>query len=243
MAKVFITGSGDGLGLLAAERLIAEGHKVVLHVRNETRKQEVINKIPAAENVLVADLSDIEETKQLAAKVNALGKFDAVIHNPGVYNASAKDIFSVNVLAPYVLTCLIDKPERLIYLSSAMHLNGRAKLKDLRTNAENLNYSDSKLLVLMLCKAVARKWPEVYSNSVNPGWVPTKMGGKGAPDDLQKGFETQVWLAVSNDQEVKVSGNYFFHKKISRHNPEADHILLQDDLLDLCGEKTGINIK
>ena len=65
----------------------------------------------------------------------------------------------------------------------------------------------------MLAKAVARRWTNVYSNAVDPGWVPTKMGGKGAPDDLQKGYETQVWLSTSNDAEARVSGNYFHHQK------------------------------
>jgi len=141
--------------------------------------------------------------------VNALGKFDAVIHNAGLYQASAEEIFAVNTLAPYILTCLIQRPERLVYLSSGMHLQGRAKLESIKTNISRITYSDSKLHVLMLCMAVARKWPEVYANAVDPGWVPTKMGGQGAPDDLQKGYETQVWLAVSDDEKASVSARYF----------------------------------
>jgi NAD(P)-dependent dehydrogenase (short-subunit alcohol dehydrogenase family) len=209
MATIFITGSADGLGQLAAKALIAQGHKVVLHARNEKRGQEALDRVPGAESVVTADLASIEETKQLASKVNALGKFDAVIHNAGLYQASAEEIFAVNTLAPYILTCLIQRPKRLIYLSSGMHLQGRAKLESIKTNISRITYSDSKLHVLMLCMAVARKWPEVYANAVDPGWVPTKMGGQGAPDDLQKGYETQVWLAVSNDQKAKVNGRYF----------------------------------
>lgn len=243
MSRIFITGSSDGLGLLAAKALIAAGHQVVLHARNEARKRDAMNKLPGAEHVLMADLSDLEAVKQLAANANASGKFDAVIHNAGVYNASPEAVFSVNVLAPYLLTALMEKPQRLIYLSSDMHLGGRSKLERLEQSSEGLTYSDSKLLVLMLCKAVARKWPEVYANAIHPGWVPTKMGGKGAPDDLQKGFETQVWLAASDEKAAKVSGAYFFHKKISRYNPEADDLNLQDRLLELCNRKTGVDLK
>jgi NAD(P)-dependent dehydrogenase (short-subunit alcohol dehydrogenase family) len=116
MARIFITGSADGLGQLAAKALIAQGHRVVLHARNEKRAQEALDKVPGAETVLTADLSSIDETRQLASKVNALGEFDAVIHNAGVYNASAEEILTVNTLAPYILTCLIEKPKRLIYL-------------------------------------------------------------------------------------------------------------------------------
>jgi NAD(P)-dependent dehydrogenase (short-subunit alcohol dehydrogenase family) len=241
MARIFITGSADGLGQLAAKALIAQGHQVVLHARNEKRGEEALAKVPGAESVVTADLSSLEETKQLASKVNALGKFDAVIHNAGVYNASAEEIFTINTLAPYILTCLIQKPERLIYLSSDMHLQGRSKLESFKTDISRITYSDSKLHVLMLCMAVARKWTQVYANALDPGWVPTKMGGQGASDDLQKGYETQVWLAVSNDEKAKVSGRFFYHQKESRHNPEADDVPLQERFLDLCKEITGIS--
>jgi len=146
MATIFITGSADGLGQLAAKALIAQGHKVVLHARNEKRGQEALDSVPGAESVVTADLASIDETKQLASKVNALGKFDAVIHNAGLYQASAEEIFAVNTLAPYILTCLIQRPERLVYLSSGMHLQGRAKLESIKTNISRITYSDSKCM-------------------------------------------------------------------------------------------------
>ena len=239
MARIFITGSADGLGQLAAKALIGQGHEVVLHARNEKRGQEALDKVPGAESVVTADLGSIDETKQLASKVNALGKFDAVIHNAGVYRASGEEIFNVNTLAPYILTCLIQTPQRLIYLSSGMHLQGHARLKSFNTDSSRITYSDSKLHVLMLCMAVARKWPEVYANAVDPGWVPTKMGGQGAPDDLQKGYETQVWLAVSNDEKAQVSGRYFHHQKENGYNAEADDVQLQEKFVSLCKELTG----
>jgi len=242
MARIFITGSADGLGQLAAGALIDQAHEVVLHARSEVRGQEALDKVPGAESVVTADLGTIAGTKQSAAKVNALGKFDAVVHNAGVYNAPAEEIFSVNTLAPYILTCLIQTPKRLIYLSSDMHLQGRSKLESFNTDISRITYSDSKLHVVMLCKAVARKWPQVHANAVDPGWVPTKMGGKGAPDDLQKGYETQVWLAVSSDEKAKVSGGYFHHQKESRYNLEADDVQLQERLLNLCEEATGASL-
>lgn len=213
MARIFITGSADGLGNLSAKSLLELGHQVVLHARTAERGHEAIKKTPGAETVLTGDLSNVEETKKLAHSVNALGTFDVVIHNAGVYQTSAKEIFAVNVLAPYILTCGVQKPKRFIYLSSGMHLQGHSKLDNFKTDISRITYSDSKLHVLLLSMAVARKWSDVYSNAVDPGWVPTKMGGQGAPDDLQKGYETQVSLAVSNDDKAKVSGRYFFIKK------------------------------
>lgn len=241
MADIFITGSSEGLGALAAKALIDQGHQVVLHARNELRAGEVLAQLPGAAHVLVGDLSDIEQTRELALKVNALGSFDAIIHNAAVFGASRKEIFTVNTLAPYILTCMINKPDRLIYLSSDMHMQGHAKLESLKTDLSRITYSDSKLHVVMLCKAVARKWPAVYANAVNPGWVPTKMGGRGAPDSLEGGYESQVWLAASNDEQAMVSGRYFFHRREVRYNPEADDVGKQERLLQLCEEITGVS--
>lgn len=236
MAKIFITGSADGLGQLAAKELIKEGHEVVLHARNEKRGQEALKEVPGAKAVLIADLSDLDEVKELAEKANAFGTFDAVIHNAGVYQTSAQQLLNVNTLAPYILTALMNKPERLVYLSSGMHLSGKPEFTD------RPSYSDTKLHILMLAKALARKWPEVYANAVDPGWVPTKMGGADAPDNLEKGYQTQVWLAVSDDPGAKVSGQYFHHEKQARYNRSADDIAMQDHLLAACAQLTGVKI-
>jgi NAD(P)-dependent dehydrogenase (short-subunit alcohol dehydrogenase family) len=240
MAKVFVTGSADGLGNLAANALINQGHDVVLHARNAERGRETLKKVMGASSVLTGDLSDMNETKELADQVNSLGVFDAVIHNAGVYQKTGKEIFAVNTLAPYILTCLIQKPKRLIYLTSGMHLHGRANLENFKTNVDSISYSDSKLHVLMLCKAIAHHWPDVYSNAVDPGWVPTKMGGQGAPEDLQKGYATQIWLAVSDEERAKVRGKYFHHQQERRSNPTADDVALRERFITMCEEITKV---
>jgi NAD(P)-dependent dehydrogenase (short-subunit alcohol dehydrogenase family) len=240
MARIFITGSSDGLGSMAAKSLVNMGHYVVLHARNADRGRQALAKVPGAEKVLTGDLSIIEETKELAAEVNTLGHFDAIIHNAGVYQVANKMIFAVNTLAPYILTCLIQRPERLIYLSSAMHLHGDPGLKNLSHDTTQYTYSDSKLHVVILSMAVARKWPEVYSNAVNPGWVPTKMGGRSAPDNLERGAETQTWLAVSNDKEARVSGRYFYHMRETHFLPESVDPEVQEKFLALCKEISGV---
>ena len=239
MARVFITGSTDGLGLLAARMLVDTGHDVVLHARNAARRQNAMRRLPEAKAVLVADLSDMEAAKRLAGEVNALGRFDAVIHNAGVYRAAKPAIFTVNVLAPYILTALIDRPERLVYIGSNMHPQGNAGTNGL-SQETGVGYADSKLLVLMLALAVARRWPDVYVNTVDPGWVPTKMGGKSASDDLQAGAETQVWLASGDD--AAFSGRYLFHKKTAAHARAADDEHAQKRLLERCYEITGIRL-
>ena len=241
--RIFITGSSDGLGLLAAKQLISEGHQVVLHARNPQRAQDARDALGdtlSAEAVLVADLTKPQEVVDLAAQVNALATtqpFDAIIHNAGIYIAPLEQVFAVNSLAPYILTCLIDKPQRLIYLTSGMHTGGRALLNNLENRT---SYSDSKFQIVLLTKAVARAWPSVYSNAVNPGWVPTKMGGVGAPDDLEEGYTTQVWLAASNEKAAQVSGKYFSHGKPSRPAAGVEDTMLQDAYIKRMEEISGI---
>jgi len=248
MARIFITGSADGLGEIAARSLVSQGHDVVLHARNAERAQLAMAKVAGAEKVLMADLSSMQETIQLAKEVNTLGGFDAIIHNAGVYQVSNLEksvdglplLLAVNTIAPYLLTSLIRKPGRLVYLSSGMHRQGDPSLSGLHENRLRVTYSDSKLHDLILSMAVARKWKEVLSNAVDPGWVPTKMGGAGAPDNLQKGAETQVWLAVSDDTKAKVTGRYFHHQREDRFSREAADTEVQEKFLALCERLTGV---
>lgn len=239
MARIFITGSTDGLGRLAAARLIAQGHRVIVHARNPQRAEAVRAKLPGAEAVVIGDLADPDETYQLAAEVNALGQCDAVIHNAGIDEAPSRAILHVNTLAPYLLTALIHPPRRLIYLGSDMHWQGKPVLEAVRAGRK-ISYSDSKLHDLLLAKAVARRWPTVLANAVDPGWVPTKMGGPSASDDLTQGFETQAWLAVSDEAEAQVSGGYFYHRQPAEYLPTADDTALQDAFLAACAQITGV---
>jgi NAD(P)-dependent dehydrogenase (short-subunit alcohol dehydrogenase family) len=251
MSKVLITGSSDGLGLMAAQRLLAAGHEVILHARNQGRARDAMTAAPNAKGVVVGDLASIAETRGLADQANRLGPFDAVIHNAGIGNRERRletvdgleHIFAINVLAPYLLTALVKKPKRLIYLSSGMHRGGDPGLGDLQWKRRRWNgtqaYSDSKLFDAVLALALARRWSAVLSNAVDPGWVATKMGGRGAPDDLDSGSETQAWLAVSQDPDAMVSGAYFYHKKPQRIHPAASNVNVQDGLLAACEELTG----
>ena len=254
MSTVLITGSSDGLGLMAAQRLLAAGHEVVLHARNEGRARDARAAAPKAHGVVIGDVSRIEETRALADQANGLGPFDAVIHNVGVGDRERRietvdgleHIFAINALAPYLLTALIKQPKRLVYLSSGMHYGGRPDLSDLQWKRRRWNgsqaYSDSKLFDVMLAFAMARRWPAAKSNAVDPGWVATKMGGRGAPDDLGRGSETQAWLAVSDEPGAMVSGAYFHHKARQETNPAARDVPSQERLLAGCEALTGTSM-
>lgn len=241
MSRIFITGSADGLGQLAARLLVDDGHQVVLHARSPQRAQEAQLALPQAEAVVTGDLSTLAGMHQVAEQANQLGRFDAVIHNAGIgYREPRRGntadglppVLAVNSLAPYVLTCLMSRPNRLIYLSSGMHLNGDANLRDLVWNERTWNgsqaYSDSKLHDVLLAFALARHWPDVLVNAVSPGWVATKMGGPGAPDSLAEAPRTQAWLAVSDDRAALVTGQYLYHQKPHTLHPKAADQVVQE---------------
>jgi NAD(P)-dependent dehydrogenase (short-subunit alcohol dehydrogenase family) len=255
MARVFITGSSDGLGRMAAQLLIEQGHSAVLHARNALRGKEALAAVPGAETVVIGDLTSLAQTRDVATQVNGLGRFDAVIHNAAVGYREPRRIvtedglphvFAVNTLAPYVLTALIHKPKRLVYLSSGLHQSGDPSLKDLvwedRPWRGQQAYADSKLHDVLLAFALARLWPNVLSNALEPGWVATKMGGTGAPDDLDAAHRTQVWLAASDDSAATASGEYFYHLKRRAPNPAARDAKRQDELLLACERFSGVTL-
>jgi len=254
MRRIFITGSTDGLGRAAAITLMNEGHRVVLHARSKERAKALADLAPHAAGVVTGDLASAAQTRSVADQVNKIGRMDAVIHNAGIYREPARGptpeghakVLAVNVLAPYMLTALIERPDRLIYLSSGMHHGGDDSLRDMdwteRRWDTNRAYSESKLYVTALAFAVARRWPKVVSSAVDPGWVPTKMGGAGAPDDLEQGHLTQTWLAVSDDPAAKVSGKYWHHRQQRAPASAALDTEFQDRLLTRLGELTGIKL-
>jgi len=253
MARIFITGTTEGLGRAAALALVEDGHDVVLHARNPARRAAMGELTDRAFGVVVGDLASAEETSAVADQVNAIGRMDAVIHNAGIYidrrrvatpEGHARTL-AVNVLAPYRLTAEIERPGRLIYLSSGMHRGGDASLRDIDWTSRRWDgvqaYSDSKLFVAALAVAVARRWTDVRADAVDPGWVPTRMGGPGAPDDLELGHTTQVWLAVG-DGPATGTGGYWFHQRREEPAPAVSDPGFQDALVDELRRCTGVHL-
>jgi NAD(P)-dependent dehydrogenase (short-subunit alcohol dehydrogenase family) len=255
MSRIFISGSSAGLGLMAADKLISQGHQVVLHARNADRAEDARRELPKAEAIVIGDAETIAGAKDIAARVNMLGRFDAVIHNAAVGYREAHRItadglphvFAINTLSAYIMTALIARPKRLVYLSSGMHHHADANLDDILWKKRRWNgsqaYAESKLHDAMLAFAIARLWPEVLSNSLEPGWVPTKMGGPSAPDDIDQAHLTQAWLAASSDDpKACVTGKYFYHLKQMDANPQANNLVLQDRLIAICTEISGVTL-
>jgi NAD(P)-dependent dehydrogenase (short-subunit alcohol dehydrogenase family) len=255
MARIFISGSSTGLGLMAGELLVSQGHQVVLHARNADRAHDTHQALPKAEAIVVGDVETIAGAKDVADQVNALGRFDAVIHNAAVgYRESHRitadglpHVFAINTLSAYLLTALIERPKRLVYLSSGMHHGADANLDDILWKRRRWNgsqaYAESKLHDTLLAFAIARRWSDVFSNALEPGWVPTKMGGPGAPDDMNQAHLTQAWLAAGDDPKANVSGKYFYHLARMQPNPQTHDAVVQDRLIDICAEISGVALK
>jgi NAD(P)-dependent dehydrogenase (short-subunit alcohol dehydrogenase family) len=255
MSRVFITGSSTGLGLMTGRLLAEQGHRVVLHARDEQRAADARTALPAVADVIVGDASRLKDLHRIAEQLNRLGRFDAVIHNVGIgYREPRRvltedalpHVFATNVIAPYVLTALLERPARLIYLSSGMHHRVQANLSDItwekRAWIGSTAYAESKLYDAILAFAIARRWPDVFSNALEPGWVPTRMGGSGAPDDINQAHLTQAWLAVSNEPAALVTAQYFYHMRPRQPNPQAYDTALQDALVDVCERLSGVKL-
>ncbi|MDR6438680.1 NAD(P)-dependent dehydrogenase (short-subunit alcohol dehydrogenase family) [Paenarthrobacter nicotinovorans] len=242
--RVLITGSTAGAGQLAAAYLLKRGHTVVAHARNKQRAADVRRDLPGLEDVVVGDLLDLEQTRALAGHINALGGFDAIIHNAGEYGLSDRELLNSNSLSPYLLTALVTPPQQLSYLSSDLHLGGSLKLNEVRSG-NGIGYGDSKLHMAMIAMAAARVWPDRQVNAVAPGWIPTLMGfhngNTSTPDSLRDGYMTQVWLAEGIEPGSDVTGGFLFHQQVETRVNELVHdTQAQGQLLAAYAERTGV---
>jgi NAD(P)-dependent dehydrogenase (short-subunit alcohol dehydrogenase family) len=238
VSRIMITGSADGLGRLTAAQLLSAGHDVVVHARNDERAVNLDALVDRGADLVIGDFADREAVRRIAAELNDAKPLDAVIHNAGVWSGRA--VMPVNIIAPYLLTALLPAPRRLVYLSSGSHYGGRASVEGVDWRGRRPgSYEDSKLFVTALMAAVARLRPGVVSNAVDPGWVPTRMGGPGAPDDLDLGHQTQEWLAVSDDREALTSGGYWYHGERRQPHRSVHDQAFQDRLLQALAEETA----
>jgi NAD(P)-dependent dehydrogenase (short-subunit alcohol dehydrogenase family) len=162
MARIFVTGSSDGLGRAAARSLMSEGHEVVLHARSDERASTLADLAFRGAGVVIGDLRSAVDVRRIADQLNTIGRMDAVIHNADIYMAPNRGstpeghavIVAVNTLAPFMLTALIECPDRLVYLSSGLHRGGEGSLRDLDWTKRAWDparaYGESKLHVVAL---------------------------------------------------------------------------------------------
>lgn len=252
MARIWITGSSDGIGQASAKLLADQGHKVFLHARNEQRAEDARKAVPNAVGMVVGDLGSIDGTKKLAEEANRHGPFDAIIHNAGLGLTSGSDrtsdglvpVFVVNTLGPYILTCLMPKPKRLLYLSSSAHRSGHDSLDDVNWDKRTWDgysaYCETKLHDVMLANAVARDWPDVQSCSMDPGWIKTKMAGAMATGRVSTPAKAIADFATGHLSPAGVkTGVYFTPQGVQAPKESADDEARQGELLKICEKLSG----
>ncbi len=238
MARILVTGASTGLGLLTATTLTGAGHEVILHARAASRL-DCPSAVRKMHGTVYGDLSTLDAVRGIAEEMAAYGRLDAVIHNAGVLDGP--ELIPVNVVAPYALTALMERPGRVIVLSSGMHRSGSPRnVTDSLAGTHRASYSDSKLWITAFALGLARRWPGVLVHAVDPGWVPTRMGGPSATDDLTEGHQTQEWLATAPaDQIVPRAGGYWHHRSARRPHPAALDGDFQDKVFAALAAHTG----
>ena len=240
MALILVTGASGGLGLASATSLADLGHDVVLHARSAERLRDRAL-LARMHDVVFGDLSSLDATVRVAERANENGVFDAVIHNAGVLRGP--EVLAVNTIAPYVLTAMMTS-RRSIYLSSSMHSSGATDLSAgslFDTHGSRHPYEDSKLYVTTLAMAVAARRPDMLSHAVDPGWVPTRMGGSGASDSIDEGHLTQKWLATADATEIAPrTGGYWYHRATRNPHRATRDSEFQSALLGRLETLTGL---
>jgi NAD(P)-dependent dehydrogenase (short-subunit alcohol dehydrogenase family) len=255
MARIFITGSADGIGQAAAKILSEQGHAVFLHARNSTRASEAHAAVPKASGVVIGDLSTVAGCKALAAEAKKSGPFDAVVHNAGLGlttdGAKTADgvasVFAVNSLAPFVLTALMERPKRLLYVSSGLHQGGDESLRDVawmeRKEFQPAQaYNDTKMHNVLLANAVAKRWPEVQSCSLDPGWVRTKLGGGQAPGSTDPPAQMIAAYAAGESVAGSKTGVYLNPGGIGSPHDATVKAEKQDELLKIYEGISGVSL-
>ena len=226
---------------------------MVLHARNAERAEDARRALPKAEAVVIGDVETIAGAKDIASQANALGRFDAVIHNAAVgyheghhvTSDGLPHVFAINTLSAYILTALVEQPKRLVYLSSGMHHHANANLNDILWKKRRWNgstaYAESKLHDAMLALPPL---PGVGPASSRTRWSPVgcrpRWAAPARPTDIDQAHLTQVWLAASDDPKADVTGQYFYHLKCMEPNAQAQDPALQDRLIAICAEISGV---
>ena len=249
MATICITGSTDGIGLAAARRLLGQGHRVLVHARSEPRGRPVVQALDGDAELVTGDLASLRSVRELADQLRAHAPLHVLAHNAGVWVRGAtprttvdgfETTFAVNVLAPHLLTALLQDvlTDRLLWLGSGMAGSGRPDPAALgRETDPRQAYADSKACDVALAIAWGRRLPQVASAAVDPGWVRTKLASAGAPGRVEDGADTLAWCAT----EADLSGAPYWKDRRPTRVPRAlQDPPLQDALLAACDRLVGL---
>ena len=254
MSKVLITGSSAGIGQAAAVALVGQGHEVVLHARSEQRAEQALAAVPGAAGVVVADLASFQETRGLVTQAEKFGRYDTVVLNAGLglKHATERELtadgnelmFQVNTLSAYLVTALLAQPRRLIFVSSAVAVNGVLDLDDPNYAHRPFDgwqaYQDTKLQLILLALGVGRRW-SMESLAFDPGWVSTQMtlrNGDTAPLTAEHAGDRLARLVTTGD----LPPDSYATERAWRPGKDENDPERQDGLLALCARLTGVTL-
>ena len=206
--RIVITGAASGIGravaeLLAAGRIIAGPHQMLLSDRDAEGLKAVADDIGPAAGVCIADLSGAECGETIVAAALAhMGGIDAVVSNAGIIaggalvELSAADfdhVYAVNTRATWALA----KAAHPHLAQSRGVLVATASMSASQATPGLGFYSSSKAALLMLIRQLALEWGKdgIRCNTVSPGPTYTPMT-KAGYDDAERRAQRETMIPL-----------------------------------------------
>jgi NAD(P)-dependent dehydrogenase (short-subunit alcohol dehydrogenase family) len=222
-----VTGGNRGIGLEVCRQLAQLKVRVVLGSRDEAKGVAAADQLNTAGLTVEPRQLDVANVQSVRECMNwvrrDLGRLDVLVNNAGIMIEEGdadpleelemvRDTMQTNVYGPLLLSRLaipIMKSRRygrIVNLSSGM-----GSLAEMSAGYIAYRLSKAGINVLTRVLAAETEGMGILVNSVDPGWVQTSMGGRGASRTVYKGAETVVWLATVPDSGP--TGGFFRDRK------------------------------
>lgn len=222
-----VTGGNRGIGLEVCRQLAQQGARVILGSRDARKGVAAASQLNSgglAVETRQLDVANAQSIRECMTWVRKdLGRLDVLVNNAGIMTEEddadpleeieiIRDTMQTNVYGALLLSRLaipIMKSRRygrIVNLSSGM-----GSLNEMGAGYIGYRLSKAGINVVTRVLAAESEGMGILVNSVDPGWVQTSMGGRGASRTVQKGAETVIWLATLPDNGP--TGGFFRDRK------------------------------